>query len=273
MRDLEALDGLLAALGHRDGATDRLQRQSRYVLAACIVFLGLALVFVKWGLPWAAALAASRLPPAVSNTLSSETLKLLDGQVLLPSRLEQERRRTLEREFHALRLPGGGRAASVLLFRNSPQLGANAFTLPDGSIILLDDLVKDLGDDRRILAVLAHELGHAHAHHGLRLLLQSSAIGALLVVYLGDVSNLLAGASAAVLQARYSQDFERQADDYAASVLSLNAMSPALLAEALEKLAAAHSAAAPPGYLSSHPPTDERIRHLRSRGSPLPRAH
>jgi Zn-dependent protease with chaperone function len=40
-------------------------------------------------------------------------------------------------------------------------------------------------------------------------------------------------------------------------------MSPGLLADALEKLTANRPGVSNSGYLSSHPPTDERIRHLR----------
>ena len=62
-----------------------------------------------------------------------------------PSKIAEEHQRPLSAEFHALRLPEGGIADSVLLFRRSPQLGANAFTLPDGTIIVLDDLITALG--------------------------------------------------------------------------------------------------------------------------------
>ena len=157
----------------------------------------------------------SHLPPAIGKTLSVQALKILDGNILVPSKIAEERQRDAEcAEFHALRLPEGGTPESALLFRRSPQLGANAFTLPDGTIIVLDDLITSIGDDQQILAVFAHELGHAHGRHGLQLLLQSSAVGAFWTFYVGDISHLLAAAPAAVVQARYSQDLERQADDY-----------------------------------------------------------
>jgi predicted Zn-dependent protease len=57
---------------------------------------------------------------------------------------------------------------------------------------------------------------------------------------------------------------EAQADDYGAAVLRVNGMPPALLAEALDKLAKSHREAAQAGYLSTHPATVERMRHLRA---------
>ncbi len=98
-------------------------------------------------------------PPAMVTRLSVHTLNLLDGAILKPTQIAAERQLALLEKFHALRLPQGGNPDSLLLFRVSPQLGANAFTLPDGDIILLDDLITLLGDDEQILAVLAHELG------------------------------------------------------------------------------------------------------------------
>ena len=79
---------------------------------------------------------------------------------------------------------------------------------------------------------------------------------------------LLAAAPAAVVQARYSQDLEQQADDYGAALLLHNGMSPGLLAEALKKLVALHPGSSNEGYLSSHPSTDARMRHLRQLATP-----
>ena len=265
VRDLEALDTLLSATAHRDGWIDRMQRHLQFVLFSILACASLAVAAYKWGLPWAAARGAQHLPPAIGKTLSEQTLTLLDGSVLMPSKIDPQRRAALSAKFHALRLPEGGKPDSELLFRSSP-LGANAFTLPDGTIIVLDDLVTAIDDDPQILAVFSHELGHAHGRHGLQLLLQSSAVGAFWTLYVGDISGLLAAAPAAVVQARYSQDLEQQADGYGAALLMHNGMSPALLADALKTLAGAHPGSSTGGYLSSHPPTDERMRHLRQLG-------
>ncbi|HEX3949821.1 MAG TPA: M48 family metallopeptidase [Steroidobacteraceae bacterium] len=262
--DLNALDALLASIAHHDGWVDRIQRRARFVLlclAACGV---LAVAAYKWGLPWAAEIGAAHTPAGIGVKLSDQALEVLDGKILLSSRIGEDRRRQLNAKFHALRLPGGGTEQAELLFRRSPQLGANAFTLPDGRIIVLDDLITIVGDDRQILATLAHEAGHGHGNHGMRMLLQNSLVGAFLAFYVGDISNLLAIAPATLMQARYSRDFEAQADDYAAAVLRLNGMSPGLLADALDKLAKSHREGAGAAYLSSHPATDARMHHLRS---------
>jgi len=265
VRDLGSLDDLLALAPYRSGHVDRLQRNVQFVLFALVACIALAFAGYKFVLPWAAARGARHLPPAIGKTLSVQTLKALDGVILMPSKIPGERRDALTAEFHALHLPEGGTPHSELLFRRSSQLGANAFTLPDGTIIVLDGLLDAIHDDHQIMAVAAHELGHAYGHHGLQLLLQTSAVGAFWTLYVGDMSQLLAAAPAALIQAHYSQDLERQADDYGATLLLHNGLSPALMADALEKLMAAHHGSSNKGYLSSHPPTDERMRHLRAR--------
>ena len=270
VRDLNALDDLLSAIGHRDGLVDRMQRHSQFVLFACVVFVIVAFAAYKWGLPWAAAQGARHLSPAIGKTLSAQALKVLDDGIFTPSMIAEGHQHALSAAFHALRQPEGGTPNSALLFRRSPQMGPNAFTLPDGTIIVLDDLITALGDDQQTLAVLAHELGHAHGRHGLQMLLQSSATGAFLAFYVGDISPLLAAAPAAVLQARYSQKFEQQADDYGAALLLHNGMTPGLLADALEKLTALQPAGSMGGYLASHPSTDERMRRLRLLAASLP---
>jgi Zn-dependent protease with chaperone function len=264
VRDLAELDKLLSLTAHRDGWVDRMQRHRQFILLSCVMFVLLLAAAYRWGLPWAAVMGAHRLPAVVGKTISDQTLNLLDGSILMPSKIDEGRERALSTKFHALHLPQGGTPDSMLLFRRSPQLGANAFTLPDGTIILLDDLVTQIDSDPQVLAVLSHELGHVHGRHSLQLMLQSSAVGAFWTFYVGDISGLLAAAPAAVVQAHYSQDLERQADDYAAALLVQNGMSPALLADALKKLTESHPVASQPGFLSSHPSTVERMRRLRA---------
>ena len=264
VRDVGALAELLKSVGYRDGHVDRMQRHMRWIVVSTLLSIVLSWAAYKWGLPWAAQIGARHLPPAVGRVLSEQTLRLMDGKFLLTSKVPAERRKALAAEFEQLHTPEGGTPQSVLLFRNSPQFGSNAFTLPDGTIILLDDLVMSIKDDRQVMAVLAHELGHARGHHSLQLLLESSAIGAFWTFYAGDVSGLLAAAPAAMAQAKYSQSLEQAADDYAAAVLECNQLSPGLLADALVTIAKSHpELSSSSDFLASHPSTAARLKRLR----------
>jgi Zn-dependent protease with chaperone function len=263
VRDQAGLRDLMKAAQLRDGWVDRAQRRVHWVLLSVVASVLLVGAAYQWGLPWAARVLARRLPAAVGVALSVQTLKALDDGLLQPSKLDEKQQAALRNEFQALRLPDGGRPNWTLLFRRSPALGANAFTLPDGTIVLLDDLVTQLDDDKKTMAVLSHEAGHAEERHGLQLLLRSSAVGAFLAFYLGDISQLLAAAPAALVQAKYSQALEWQADEYGSNLLRANGMSPALLADALQQLSKSHPETSGVAYLKSHPPTTERMRRLR----------
>lgn len=269
VHDHAALDALLAATGYREPAVARVQ--SRWSLVAVALALCVALVAAAYlyALPWAAAQVAGHIPASAVTSLSRQTLEAMDRHVLSPSALPADRRETLARRFDRMAAPGGTAVPHAIAFRASRAMGANAFALPDGTIVVTDALVALAGDDDEILAVLAHELGHVERRHGLRLALQSSVVGLAVSWFLGDISSLVAAIPAALLEARYSRDLEREADDFAARWLRFNALSPALLASMLEKLEAAHAKGgdAGPGksdYLASHPATTERIRTLRS---------
>jgi Zn-dependent protease with chaperone function len=123
-------------------------------------------------------------------------------------------------------------------------------------------------DDREILGVLAHEAGHIERRHGLRQLLQNSTVTLFIAWYVGDVSSLVATAPTLLLQAKYSRDFEREADAYAAEVMRANGISLAHLADILERLESGRSSGralkrVTTDYLSSHPTTADRLRMLR----------
>jgi Zn-dependent protease with chaperone function len=141
--------------------------------------------------------------------------------------------------------------------------------LPSGTIVVTDGLLDLSGVDDEIVAVLAHEAGHVRHRHGLRLLWQSSFIGVGLTWLLGDVSMLAAGASSALLQAKYSRDLEREADAYAADVLDRNDIPRAHFTRILQRLQESAEAklGRNPGvfdYLSSHPLTSERIEAIQA---------
>lgn len=270
VRDLKALDTLLLKMGHRDGWVDRVQRHLPFVTFSIAAFVAIVAAAYMWLLPWAAEVAAHRIPSSAIKVLSTQTLKTLDRAFFTPSELPEERRTVLVSTFKALQHSQEAQT-SELLFRNSPHLGANAFALPDGTIVVLDDLITLMDNDEQILAVLSHELGHVHERHGLQMLLRTSVAAAFLTFYIGDISALLAAAPAAMIQAQYSQEFERAADSYGAQLLVHNGISADQLADALENLQQSRPVTADADYLSTHPRTDERVKFLREQSAHSPR--
>jgi len=271
--DHEQFEALLRDAGIKPvSALARLEGKWRHALAATALFVFFVFGSLAWGLPWIANIAAGKIPPRIALTIDTQFLKSIDGDMLLPTALSRPRQASLTRRFERLRDPDGMPPHS-LIFRSSPEIGANAFALPGGTVVLTDQLVKLAANDEEILAVLAHELGHVKERHPLRQLLQSSVVGLAMTWYFGDISSLLAAAPTLLMERSYSRDFERRADRYAGILLRANGIAPERLADILEKLEAAHrgkknKTEEEPSlfsrYFSTHPETSERIRDIRA---------
>lgn len=272
VRDHAGLDALLGDTGFREPLVARLQNRWSMAIGAVVLCLAAGAWAYLELLPWAAERAAAHLPANVLDGVSEQTLTALDQHFMAPSTLPEARQQALSRAFERMTPPDDGKVPHRLLFRHSDRLGPNAFALPSGTIVVTDALVALAGSDDEVLAVLCHELGHVQRRHGLRQVLQGSIVGLVVTWYLGDMSTLLTAVPAALLEARYSREHEREADDYAVRMLKFNAMPPALLATMLDRLEDRRrgppdrddgTSSGPSDYLASHPATAERIRNIR----------
>lgn len=266
IRDHAGLSAIMTGTGLKPDAIEFWQGSWRIAIAAMALVALSAVLGYLYGLPIAADVMATRTPASVTRQLSESTLEALDGRWLTPSTLDPARQDALQRRFEALDF-GNGEPLPALEFRHGGSLGANAFALPDGTIVVLDDLVALVEDDDDLNAVLAHELGHVQYRHGLKMLLQGSVVALTMTAWLGDVSAMLAVLPTTVLQSRYSRAFEIEADDYAMQQLKARHIDPARLATMLERLVqrqkVEHGDTSDSGWLSSHPAPDARIRRLR----------
>jgi len=248
----------------------RFESSWHHALLATLLATGFVIASFYWGLPWIAGIAAAKVPASLALSIDAHVLSAVDDGLMQPSKLGRARQQILTRRFNGLRNEHG-LPAHTLEFRNSKDIGANAFALPGGTIVVTDQLVSLAGNDEEILAVLTHELGHVSEQHPLRQLLQSSVVGLAMTWYLGDISSLLAAAPTLLLQSNYSRNFERRADRYAADMLRQNGIAPSRLADILGKLESSHPAAKADKqqtsriaeFFSTHPVTAERIRTLR----------
>ena len=167
-----------------------------------------------------------------------------------------------------------------LRFRRSTQ-GANAFALPDGSIILTDDMVHLSEHDDELLAVVAHEIGHIQHQHGLRSVIQGSMLSVAAMLISGDLSaagDLVVAIPVLLMHLGYSRDFEREADDYAWASMHrhnvdtqhfvhlMQRLQARLCADQAIDLPAAEQAACQQPdwqrYLITHPGIQERIQRF-----------
>jgi Zn-dependent protease with chaperone function len=267
--EVQAGDELMALLASHGLATDRVsawERSWKLALGSLLLVIVAGVAIYQFGLPALARAAADKLPPSALDAMSGQLQRVLDITVFEPTKVDNARQTLLLAKFYKLALPSNLKERLNLHFRHSESLGPNALALPSGDIFVLDELVALTKDDRLILAVLAHEAGHVDKRHGLRKIIQSSAVGILVTWYLGDLSAVGAAAPAAFLNAKYSRDLEREADAYAIDVLRTNGLPVTLLADALDLLERSRGSSPEKGessYLSSHPATVERLDWIR----------
>ena len=288
-RDAHACAAWLRAAGHADSAVVRAQQSWHWALASVAGLAVLLTVLALWGVPWLSLIAVGAITPGVDKELGRAALATLDKHLTQPSALDalqqQRVRDALARAVVAQ--PAGRVPAYELMFRRGAGkdgLGPNAFALPGGTLVMTDALVELFGADVDVLTgVLAHELGHVHHRHGMRMVVQASLIGLLSSVVLGDFSSILAAAPVVLGQASYSRDAEREADAFCAKFLKAAGVSPEVMVGMFEKLgatrakgakdakdakdrpAAADDAASWLGIaIASHPGDRERIEFFRA---------
>lgn len=265
--NLEEFAHWLKAAGFAESAVVRLQKRWSWALGSLLGTVLLIAAIYFWALPALTKVLAPRIPASLVQSLSQQTLAFLDGKVLTPSHLSAARRAELTAYADKILQAGAEHPGYRLHFRSS-AMGPNAFALPSGDVVIFDQLVELAGNDDEVAGVIAHELGHVAYRHGMRQLIQSSVVSFVVGIYLGDVSSIAASLGALALESRYSRDFEREADAYAARTMLAAGRGTEPLAAMLERMEKVHSAKGRTGStwdgLATHPDTAERIALLRA---------
>jgi Zn-dependent protease with chaperone function len=160
-----------------------------------------------------------------------------------------------------------------LLFRGGMGVGPNAFSLPDGEVVMTDELYRMIQKDDELEGVFGHEIAHADRRHVLQMMYEASLIPAAIALITGDASQF--GQIATVLptmlvQSSYSRGFEQQADDDSARMMKRIGADPAALGQLLlrmdKKLCGKDGCG--PSWLGSHPASAERAARLREEAKP-----
>lgn len=265
--DNDAVDALL----RRTSLLHRLESSWRMVVISVAVSVLATAGFAVYGVPATAGWLARHTPAGMAVYTAQQTLATMDKIALHPSAAPLAIRLHYQDLFadvaaHAPR----GRNGYRLVFRNAPAIGPNAFALPDGTVVVTDQIVPLVKRDEEIQGVFAHEMSHVDRAHGLQRIYQASLVPAAIAFVTGDASQVAHFATVLpgiLLQAAYSRSFEQQADDDAAKLLHHMGKSTAPLADLLERLdkkMCGHAGDCVPSWLGSHPATALRAARLRS---------
>lgn len=252
----------------------RLEKSWRLAVMSLLLIAIGAAGFAVYGVPLSAHWLALRTPPSLSRLVTDQSLAALDHHVLMPTALSAPRRREILARFRTV---SGWENRSgpgyQLLLRNAAHIGPNAFALPDGRIVMTDQLTAMVQNDTEIDAVFAHEMSHVNHAHGLQRIYQASLVPAAIAFITGDASQVAQFAAVLpgiLLQSAYSRGFEEQADDDAATLLRRHGEDPGHLADLLERMErkSCGKSGCGPSWLGSHPATAERAARLRRARAP-----
>ena len=245
-----------------------LESKMRYIIPSVVLLIVLAFCTAKFGIPAAAKLISARLPDAVFQVASEQTLKILDKLIFKPSELDAELENRIRSHLQGA-IDDHPDLRIQILFRLGGHIGPNAFALPDGQVIFTDEMIKIAEDDNEILSVLAHEIGHVAHQHGMRRVVQDSLMSFAILALTGDssgVSELFLGLPAVLTELAYSRAFEREADQYALSYMNSRSIPLYHFADIMNRITAIDKSQKEDGdekwsnYLATHPPTQERVK-------------
>lgn len=250
-----------------------LESRKRNVLIALVFLSIFAFVAVKFVIPMGSQLIAQHLPTSLLNTTSKQTLAFLDKTFLKKSELKDEKKQQLRMYFQPV-LDDHPQLPLRVLFRKGDTMGANAFALPDGTIVFTDELIKLSENNTELLAILTHEIGHIVHRHSLRRLIQNSVLSFAILSITGDssgISEIFLGLPLVLTELGYSRKFELEADRYSINFLKEKNIDLQHFANILSRLESNakknnggdNKGSAMGNYLSTHPATSERIKILK----------
>lgn len=154
---------------------------------------------------------------------------------------------------------------------NRPQVTArviamkqvNAFAAPGGQIVIFSKLIDMTENPDELSGVIAHEIGHIVKHHPTQMLIRSLGFEMLIKILFGGAGDTATAASLAngVYQLHYGQNFEREADQIATQILYDSGVDNHGFINFFIRLEAGEKGINNDllSYLSTHPPTAERI--------------
>ena len=264
--DFDTYDSLQHSLNPGLGLkwTHWLESKWRWVFASFAALVVFTAALFIWGVPWAARVVAHGIPVEAINELGAGTLETMDEYFMDPSHLSVEERAQYLVWFSETAKDFPSEHSYQLYFRSS-DLGANAFALPDGSIVFTDEIIELMSGKEEFQAVVAHEIGHVIHRHSMQMVLRDTGIFIFISAFLGDVASVSSLASAIptlLIENSYSRGFEKEADLVSGEWLQNTYGSPEAMKSILIKLHEGAEGISIPELLSTHPDLKNRIMLL-----------
>lgn len=160
----------------------------------------------------------------------------------------------------------------------------NALSAPGGFIFISKGLLRRCRDEEMLASILAHEVGHVCAKHGLQAIKKSRLVDAFRVIgqeaarrygpeELAALTTAFEGALGDIVETLvvrgYDRKYEYEADALAVKFDAAVGYSPAGLTDFLETMVGDSSSAAGKGWFKTHPSAEQRTERIKGRASAI----
>lgn len=227
------------------------------------------------GVPMAAGPIANIMPPQYRTQISDISWSQVEA-ITDYCDTSDEAARILNDMAHRMMTASNveGRDAIWITIVDAPI--ANAFALPDGTIIVTDGLIDLAEHPDELAGVIAHEIAHIERDHVLKNIVSRIGAGIFFDVVFGGagVGQAIAVASVSLAGLRYSRAYEEEADTRGLDYLDAAHIDPGGLARMFDRLREtyegdeADGAGRIPALLSTHPDSAARAERARARARP-----
>lgn len=160
----------------------------------------------------------------------------------------------------------------------------NAMAAPGGFIFVTRGLVKRCGDEEALAAILAHEIGHVAARHGLQSIKKSRLIDAFKVIggeasqrldseeltkLTGIFEGVLGDVVETLVERGYDRKFEYEADKLGLTFAVRTGYAPGGLAEFLVGMEERKPSGPAAGWFKTHPSPADRLARVKTETAAL----
>ena len=151
----------------------------------------------------------------------------------------------------------------------------NAFAIPGGHVYVNTGLIANSDNAAELAGVMAHEISHGVARHSTQQISRQYGLSVLGGMILGQDAGQLSQIAAQIIAggalARFSREFEREADELGIRYMHAAGYDPRGMASMFQELLE-HQKSSPSRveqFFSTHPLTTERIRDSERRAAEL----
>lgn len=236
-------------------------------LLLAVAILGVIVAGYLLIIPWVAEKSVSLIPRRYDISMGHTFYR----QYLNENTVDSARTEALNRFAGQLQLHNTIRLHFTVV-RSST---VNAFSLPDGNIIVFTGIIDKMQNYNELAGLIGHEVSHVNNRHSMKMLCRNLSGYLFISAVLSDVNGIMAiiGDNVHNLQSlSYSRQFERQADVQGTGLMIQNGIDPKGMIDLFTRLKSNEKVVLPT-FISSHPITTDRILSINRLLKQTPRSY